>query len=64
MSQDEEGQDEPIFRNRLHVGAVATYREAGVYVPVVFSVVARNGRAEAVESTLRAAGHPRLLSVN
>ncbi len=37
--------------------AVAAYREAGVDVPVVFPVVPANGRAQAVESTLRAAGH-------
>lgn len=42
---------------KLVASAVATYREAGVDVPVVFPVVPRNGRAEAVESTLRAAGH-------
>jgi 5,10-methylenetetrahydromethanopterin reductase len=41
---------------KLVAGAVAAYREAGVDVPVVFPVVPRTGRAEAVESTLRAAG--------
>ncbi len=42
---------------KLVARAVAAYREAGVDVPVVFPVVPRNGGAEAVESTLRAAGH-------
>jgi 5,10-methylenetetrahydromethanopterin reductase len=41
---------------KLVSGAVAAYREAGVDVPVVFPVVPGRGRAEAVESTLRAAG--------
>ncbi len=42
---------------KLVASAVAAYREAGVDVPVVFPVVPRNDRTEAVESTLRAAGH-------
>ena len=42
---------------KLVASAVAAYRQAGVDVPVVFPVVPGNGRAEAVESTLRAAGH-------
>jgi 5,10-methylenetetrahydromethanopterin reductase len=42
---------------KLVASAVAAYREAGVDMPVVFPVVPRNDRTEAVESTLRAAGH-------
>jgi 5,10-methylenetetrahydromethanopterin reductase len=44
---------------KLVAVAVAAYREAGVDVPVVFPVVPGRGRAEAVESTLRAAGRRR-----
>jgi 5,10-methylenetetrahydromethanopterin reductase len=42
---------------KLVASAVAAYRGAGVEVPVVFPVVPGNGTAEAVASTLRAAGH-------
>ena len=42
---------------KLVASAVAAYREAGVDVRVVFPVIPRNDRTEAVESTLRAAGH-------
>ena len=42
---------------KLVASAVAAYREAGVDVPVVFPVVPGDGRAQAVESTLRAAVH-------